>query len=473
VEAACTLASVAGAPGRQTVPVAGDLAAQRPSLAAEAALAVAIATAFADSSIVVLALPELYSQLDTTIPGISWVVTAYNLAVVVVTPLLLPLVRRVAPARLAVSGLAVFLVASVSCAASQGLAPLVAGRAVQGVGAALLLAASLPLLAGLSGSRERGIAIWVGAGTVGTAVGPAVGGVLTRAFDWRAIFAVQAPVAAAAFAAALSPRVRALRPPDASMRRFGLVAGLGLLLLFAALVGALFLAVLLVVTVWGLGPLAGAGVVSALPVAALAARPVASRLPVATSVAGGCGLLAAGLAALAFLPATSPALAALALAIGGAGLGLALPPLTRASLGGGDPAGSGVISVGVRHLGLVVGLVAVAPLLATGLQHGGDRATLNATAAILDARLPLREKIPIAVGLYRAFQQTPDGEIPDLGRPFDARGADDDVRAARDALLEAVRAPLTRGFRPSFAVAAGFALLGAATALAFRRRPAP
>jgi MFS family permease len=442
-----------------------------PATAHQLALAVAIAVAFADSSIVVLALPELYVEFDTTIPRLSWVVTAYNLAVAVAIVPLVPLARRVRPGALALVGLVLFFAASIGCALADGLGPLVAGRTVQGLGAALLLAASLPLLIALDGSSERAVSTWVTAGTIGVAVGPALGGLLTEVFDWRAIFAVQAPVAAAALLAALHPRSRWARPDAAAPSGALPVApNIGLVLAFAALVGALFLAVLLVVTVWDYGPLAGAGIVSALPLAALAARPLSWRLTASLDVAGGALLLAAGLTALALLPSTNPVYAVLALALSGAGLGLALPPLTRASLGGeGDVTRKGVFSVGARHLGLVVGLVAVAPVLAVALDAGAERATQNATAVILDAPLPLTQKLPIALDLYREFQAAPDGEIPDLTAPFEERADEPAVQEVGDSLLETVEAALTRSFRSSFALSALFALLAGVTALAFRR----
>jgi hypothetical protein len=324
----------------------------------------------------------------------------------------------------------------------------------------------------LSGDRRRAIAIWVMAGTLGTAVGPALGGILTELFDWRAIFAVQAPLAAAAFAAALSAAVRALPPPSAP-GRMPLGSALALIFTYAALVGALFLAVLLIVTVWDYGPLAGAGIVSALPVAALCARPLSARLSGLADIVGGSALLAAGLAALALLPASNPAYAVPALALAGVGLGLALPPLTRASLAReGELARSATSSVGVRHLGLVIGLIAIAPLLASELDEAEETATLNATAVILDAQLPLTQKIPITLDLYREFQRVPDGEIPDLARPFDENGAadDSDVATARDDLLESVQAVLTRAFRSSFVLSALFAVLAGIAGFAFGRR---
>jgi MFS family permease len=310
------------------------------------------------------------------------------------------------------------------------------------------------------------------AGTLGTAVGPALGGILTEAFDWRAIFAVQAPLAAAAIVAVLQPDVRAL-PPAGARGRVPLGSALALVFTYAALVGALFLAVLLVVTVWQYGPLAGAAIVSALPLAALCARPLSARLSGLADVAGGSALLAAGLAALALLPASDPVYAVPALALAGIGLGLIVPPLTRASLAReGELMRSATSSVGFRHLGLVVGLLAIAPLLASELDDAEETATLNATAVILDAQIPLTDKIPITLDLYREFQRVPDGEIPNLARPFDENGAADnpDVAAARDDLLESVQAVLTRAFRSSFVVSALFAVLAGIAGIAFGRR---
>ena len=441
--------------------------------AATLALAAAVAFALADSSIVVLALPELYGDFNTTIQGVSWVITAYNLAVVVGAIAVLPLAGRVRPAVSALAGLLIFAVASIVCAAAGGLALLIAGRTVQGLGAALLLVSSLPLLVALAGPRHHAISVWVSAGTLGAAAGPAVGGILTQLFSWRAIFAVQAPVAALAVVAARERSAWLVPPAQPGRERPSVAAGVGLALAFAALVGALFLAVLLVVTVWDFGPAKGALVVSALPIAAVASRPLARLLSRPVEIAGGALLLAAGLVALAFLPASSAAYAVPALAISGVGLGLALVPLTAASIAErGDLERSASFSVGARHLGLVIGLVAVAPLLAGSLDRAGDDATTSATRVVLDARIPLQAKIPIALDLYRAFRKAQAGQIPDLAAPFNAHGAGDDpqVRQARDDLLAAVRAPLTRAFRSSFLLSAAFAVLAGLVAPAFRTR---
>src|SRR5262245_32675552 len=81
-----------------------------------ALLAVAVAVAFADSAIVVLALPELLGELNASIEGVAWVVTAFNLAVAIAALALLPGMGRRDPARLTRWGLVIFLVASGSCA---------------------------------------------------------------------------------------------------------------------------------------------------------------------------------------------------------------------------------------------------------------------------------------------------------------------------------------------------------------------
>src|SRR6476646_10096383 len=97
-------------------------------------LAAIVGLAFADSSIVVLALPQLYGQFHTSIEGVSWVVTAYNLAVAVAALLLVLFVHRVNASWVLGGGLVVFLAGSIACASSQNLGFLIGARSVQGVG---------------------------------------------------------------------------------------------------------------------------------------------------------------------------------------------------------------------------------------------------------------------------------------------------------------------------------------------------
>lgn len=408
-----------------------------------------------------LGLPQIYGELNASIPGVSLVITAYNLVVAAVALALTPVVRRIRPAAPLTGGLAIFTAASLGCGLAQSLPVLVALRGVQGLGGALMLAASLPVMAALTGSARSGRAWWGLAGTIGAVVGPAVGGILTELFDWRAIFIFQAPLAAVGLLVAAHPGVRALRP-DRARAEGNLWANLGLVFAFGALVGALFLAVLMIVTVWGLGPLLGAFVVSVLPVAAVAMRPLAGRAGDAVSAVVGAVLLVLGLLALALLPSTTAGWAVAALAVCGAGFGMLVPPLTARTVEADRGlSAAGTMSVAARHVGLVAALAIVAPVLAIDLGHAGDRATLNATQVILDARLGLGHKIPVALSLADEFRRTPRGAVPDLAKAFDENGAQSDpsVRRVRDDLIGTIEAALTRGFRRAYLVAALFAAL--------------
>src|SRR4051812_23376994 len=163
-----------------------------------ALVAAAAALALADASIVALALPPLLTEMDTTITGVAAIIGVYALVIAVAIVPAEGVVRRRGAG---VAALGVFALGSAACAAAPSLAPLLAFRAVQAAGgAAALLTAFAALDAGTSRHGRR---LWLGAAVAGTAAGPAVGGALTQALDWRAIFAVQAPVAAAAAVACL------------------------------------------------------------------------------------------------------------------------------------------------------------------------------------------------------------------------------------------------------------------------------
>jgi MFS family permease len=438
------------------------------------ALAMGVAVAFADSSIVVLALPDLYGEFDTTLVGVSWVISSYNAVVAVAALVLVPLARRLRPRPTGIVGVALFAAGSAGCAAAWSLDVLIGFRCLQALGGTLLLAASLRGLAALTGSPVRAAVVWTVAGTIGAAAGPALGGVLTQLFDWRAIFVVQVPLALVALAAMTDVRVRDLAPEprERTARPHALAADTGLGLVFGALVGALFLSVLLVITVWSLDPVVGALVVSALPAATLAVRPLARQLDTRTAALGGAALLAGGLVALALLPRISNVLVALALAFCGAGLGLAVPAMTGVAL---DPRGratrSVLMTVGARHAGLVLALALIAPLLSETLSGSDDKALLAGAQVVLEGNADLRQKVPIALDLRDALDEAKKGEIPDLASPFDERGAatDSGLREMRDDLITTLESVVTRGFRSSFALSALLAVLALVPASRLRR----
>jgi MFS family permease len=431
-----------------------------PRPAALVALLALVAVAFADSSIVVLALPDLLRAFDVSIAGVAWVVTAYNLSLAVVALLYTRLRSRWHdPARTARVGALVFLGASLACAYASSVWLLIGLRAVQGAGAALLLVGALPVARRLLGSPERGTALWAGAGVAGAAIGPALGGLLTGLFSWRAIFLAQVPLAAIGLLATLTVRGRFadLVPVNHVPRRRRQAASLALALVSAATVGLLFLAVVELIDVWRLTPLAAAGVVSVIPLATLAARSLSGRARPA--VTPGAILLAAGLAGMGFLPARSVLWVTAALALAGAGLGLLLPTLTGRVLSNAGPSPAGAAhTVWIRHAGLVAGILLLSPLLVTDLTAAGQSAKLRGISVVLQAPVSVETKARLALDVAPVLAQPPRKQLPD----FEAT-----LRPEHDAALtqigrrldQVVQATISRGFRRSYLLAALLGLL--------------
>ena len=129
------------------------------------------------------------------------------------------------------------------------------------------------------------------------------------------------------------------------------------------------------------------------------------------------------------------------------------------------------MTVGARHAGLVLALALVAPLLSETLESSDDKALLAGAQVVLEGDADLRLKVPIALDLRDALDEAKQGEIPDLARPFDERGADSDdgLREMRDDLITTLESVVTRGFRSSFALSALLALVALAPASRLRR----
>jgi EmrB/QacA subfamily drug resistance transporter len=156
-----------------------------------------------DVSVVVVALPSIRADLGGSFADAQWVLDAYTLAVagLVLTGALVA--DRLGRRRIFVGGLALFTLASAACAAAWTPLVLNLARAVQGLGAGLVLATTVPLIASAYSGPRRASAVGVWAATVGlaVAVGPLVGGVLTEGLGWRSIFLVNVPLGVAALAA--------------------------------------------------------------------------------------------------------------------------------------------------------------------------------------------------------------------------------------------------------------------------------
>jgi EmrB/QacA subfamily drug resistance transporter len=155
-----------------------------------------------DGSIVNIALPSIGRAFGVDIATVEWVVVAYLL---VIGSLLLPFGRLgevVSFRRVYLAGFAIFTAASVLCGVAPGIGALIAFRALQGVGGAMLMAMGPAIVARTFGPGERGRALGLNAISVsiGLTLGPALGGLLTELATWRAIFLVNLPIGLVAIA---------------------------------------------------------------------------------------------------------------------------------------------------------------------------------------------------------------------------------------------------------------------------------
>ena len=173
--------------------------------------------AFIDGSVVNVALPAIQRDLAAGAAGTQWVMNAYLLVLGALVLIGGAGADRFGRRSVFVAGVGVFTAASVLCALASGTSTLVAARALQGVGAALLVPASLALLGATfpEGERARAIGAWAGYGALATTVGPLLGGFLTDHVSWRAIFYLNVPLAVAAVWLALrgAPDTRSAHPP--------------------------------------------------------------------------------------------------------------------------------------------------------------------------------------------------------------------------------------------------------------------
>lgn len=165
-----------------------------------AAAVLASAMAFVDATALNVALPALQAALGAGGAALLWIVNAYALVVAALLLVGGALGDRHGRRRVLAAGIALFMGASVACGLAPATGFLIAARAVQGLGAALMIPGSLALLAATFGEARRGRAIgtWSAWTVVATALGPVVGGLLAHAGLWRWIFFLNLPLAAAA-----------------------------------------------------------------------------------------------------------------------------------------------------------------------------------------------------------------------------------------------------------------------------------
>jgi MFS family permease len=434
-----------------------------------AALALAVGLVLADSSIVVLALPEIYRELDTSVAGVSWVLVSFNLVMALAAVPAAHLARRVGPGRSAAVGLAIFAGAGLACGIADQLSTLLAARCVQALGGALAVTAVLELLPATVGSERRAAAIWATAGATGAALGPAIGGLLTELVSWQSIFLIQVPIAlvAAVPIFAVARHEAATGVLSTELRQTGrphLLANLALALISAAIAGALFLLVLLLIEGWRLTPIGAAVVVSVMPLAALLGSRLDGLVPSARArAAAGAILVSGGLGGLALLPKAEVALTLPPQVMIGIGLALVLSALTETALSGRAPqAIHGGWTISARHAGVVIGILAVTPIFTHDIAEQRSDAIDAGTAVVLDSRVSPLLKLDLAQRIEDQLGEEK-GRVPTIGPAFEPLPDDPSERAEvvqlRDELQDQLNRAATHAFSPSFGLAALIGLL--------------
>jgi len=151
-----------------------------------------------DLTIVNIAIPDMMTRLHASLDGVLWVINAYALVLAVLLITAGRLGDLFGQRRMFIVGVVMFTVASAACGFSPTVGWLIAFRAAQGVGAALLLPQTLAILTTVFPPERRGAAfgIWGAVAGVATIAGPTLGGLLVSAFDWRYIFFINVPIGA-------------------------------------------------------------------------------------------------------------------------------------------------------------------------------------------------------------------------------------------------------------------------------------
>ncbi len=153
--------------------------------------------AFVDESVVNVALPTIEADLGTTLAAMQWVINAYTLCMSALLLVGGAAADRFGRRRLFLIGIVTFTLASIACGFAPGIAALIGARAIQGVGAALLIPCSLAIIGAAFNEQERGaaIGIWSGASALAAGAGPLLGGWLVDHLSWRAIFLINPLIA--------------------------------------------------------------------------------------------------------------------------------------------------------------------------------------------------------------------------------------------------------------------------------------
>lgn len=477
---------------------------------------------FIDGSVVNVALPAIQADLRMSVEGAQWVVNAYMLMLGALVLVGGAAGDRFGRRRVFAAGVVLFTAFSVLCGMAPGAPVLVAGRALQGLGGALLVPGSLAIISAAFPKAERSKAIgtWAGVSAITAALGPVLGGWLVDALSWRAIFFINVPLALVTLGATLAGVPESRDPSQGAIDwKGGLLAVLGLASIAFGLTSAASLG-------WGSAAVDAALVAGVLALGCflwVETRVPAPMMPLglfrspAFSAANALTLAlyfafsgvlfllpfdlirihgySATLAGAAFLPATL-IMGGLSRWSGGlvdrfgAKIPLTIGPIVTAlgialfAIPGIDGSYWRAFLPAMIVLGLGMA-VSVAPLTtrvmsAVDEQHAGTASGINnATSRIagmlavavlgsaavgvfgsaLDARL---RQLPVEPEIRRAL----DAEVPRLAEATVPKGIGG---AARQTLEQALKESFVDSFRMTMIVAAGLALIGAVCARWMRR----
>ena len=183
-----------------------------------AIVSVALFMVTLDNLVVTNALVSIREDLGASLEQLEWTVNAYTLSYAVFLLTAAALGDRLGRRRVFVAGIAIFTVASALAAVAPSTDALIAARALQGLGGAVITPLSLTLLSGAFAPEKRGLAlgIWSGVSGLGVALGPVVGGAVVEGFSWQWIFWLNVPIGLALAPAALS-MLRESRGPNATL----------------------------------------------------------------------------------------------------------------------------------------------------------------------------------------------------------------------------------------------------------------
>jgi EmrB/QacA subfamily drug resistance transporter len=430
-----------------------------------------------DALVVSTALSTIRVDLGASIEQLEWTVNAYNLSFAVLLMTAAVIGDRLGRRRVFAGGLGLFVVASAACALSPDVGWLIAARAVQGVGAAMITSVALALLSANFPAEQRGKAMGLFAGITGLAVlgGPVVGGAIAQGSAWEWIFWLNVPIGLAALPLVLR------RIPESYGRRARLDLG-GLALVTGAALGIVWGLVRGNQAGWGSLEVIGTLAAGAAMVVAFVARELRAPEPMLPMGLFRARAFSAGNASVFFLLASLfgavffiAQFLQTSLGYGPLGAGLRLMPWTATLFIVAPVAGSLVNRVGERTLivlGLLLqaaGMACIAVIASPGTAYADLVPALVVAGCGVSMAIPASQNVVMgavaptevgkASGTYNTMRQ--------LGGVFGI------------ALLVAVFAgagsyaspqAFSDGFAPAIGVTAGLALVGAFTGLALPGR---